>query len=99
MHIEVHRRLMDPFYCLALALIAAACLLGTGQPRQGHSLRVVMATGFAAALMLGAFAVRGITEGTFSVAPVIYALPLGAIALSLWPLLRNRVPGRRAMAR
>ena len=99
MHIEVHRRLMDPVYCLALALIAAACLLGTGQPRQGHNLRVLMATGFAAALMLSAFAVRGITEGTFSLAPTIYALPLGAIGLALWPLLRNRVPGRREMAR
>ena len=99
MHIEVHRRLMDPVYCLALALIAAACLLGAGQPRQGHSLRVIMATGFAAVLMLAAFAVRGITEGTFSLAPAIYALPLGAVGLALWPLLRNRVPGRRAMAR
>jgi len=48
--------------------------------------------------MIAAFAVRGMTESTDYFAPAIYVLPLSAITLSLWPLLRNRVPGRR-MAR
>jgi lipopolysaccharide export LptBFGC system permease protein LptF len=98
MHVEGHRRLVDPLYCLALALIAAGCLLGTGQPRQGNNVRILTATGFAGLLMISAFAVRGITEATDYFTPAIYALPLSAITLSFWPLLRNRVPGRR-MAR
>ncbi len=56
---------------------------------------ILIATGLAGLLMIAAFAVRGITEATDYFAPAIYALPLGAILLSLWPLLRNRVPGRR----
>jgi lipopolysaccharide export system permease protein len=95
MHVEGHRRLVDPLYCLALALIAAGCLLGTGQPRQGNNVRILIATALAGLLMIAAFAVRGMTEATDYFAPAIYALPLSAIVLSFWPLLRNRVPGRQ----
>jgi lipopolysaccharide export system permease protein len=95
MHVEGHRRLVDPLYCLALALVAAGCLLGTGQPRQGSNVRILTATALAGLLMIAAFAVRGITEATDYFVPAIYALPLAAILLSFWPLLRNRVPGRR----
>src|SRR5262249_37557403 len=94
MHVEAHRRLADPIYCIAMALVAAACLLGTGQPRQNQNLKILTATGCAGAVMISAFALRGYTDSGTSAAPFIYALPLSAVALSFWPLLRARVPGR-----
>ncbi len=94
MRVEVHRRLVDPTYCLALAMIAAGCLIAGGQPRQGYNLQVLVATGCAALLMISAFMLRSASEGTDALAPAIYALPISAIALSLWPLTRNRPPGR-----
>lgn len=96
MHVEAHRRLADPIYCLAMALVAAGCLLGAGQPRQRHNVKVLIATGFAGAVMISAFALRGFTEGGRSAVPLVYGLPLVAIAASFWPLLRGRVPGRAA---
>ena len=94
MRVEAHRRLVDPVYCLALALIAATCLVSSGQPRQGYNLQMLLATGCAGLLMIASFFLRGVTEGTDALAPVVYALPVLAIALALWPLMRNRLPGR-----
>ncbi len=94
MHVEAHRRLADPIYCLAMALVAAGCLLGAGQPRQRHNVKVLIATGCAGAVMIGAFALRGFTEGGTSAVPAVYGLPLIASVASFWPLLRSRVPGR-----
>jgi lipopolysaccharide export system permease protein len=94
MRVEAHRRLVDPTYCLAFAMIAAGCLIAGGQPRQGHNLQVLMASGCAAVLMISAFMLRSASEGTDALAPAVYALPILAIALSFWPLTRNRPPGR-----
>jgi lipopolysaccharide export system permease protein len=94
MRVEAHRRLVDPVYCLALALIAAACLVSSGQPRQGYNLQMLIATGCAGLLMIASFALRGVTEGTDALAPAVYALPMLAIGLALWPLTRNRLPSR-----
>jgi lipopolysaccharide export system permease protein len=93
MRVEAHRRLVDPVYCLALALVAAACLISGGQPRQGYNLQMLIAIGCATALTIASFFLRGATEGTDSLAPAVYALPMLAIVLSLWILLRNRMPG------
>jgi lipopolysaccharide export system permease protein len=90
LRVEAHRRLVDPIYCLALAMVAAGCLIAGGQPRQGHNMQVVLATVLAAALMVAAFMLRGITEATDALAPAVYALPILAIVVSLWILTRNR---------
>jgi lipopolysaccharide export system permease protein len=94
MRVEAHRRLVDPIYCLAMALIAAGCMVTSGQPRQGQNLQVLTATGWAGLLMIASFFLRGVTEGTNALAPVVYALPILAIVLGLWPLSRSRLPGR-----
>jgi lipopolysaccharide export system permease protein len=94
MRVEAHRRLVDPIYCLAMALIAAGCLVTSAQPRQGQNLQMLIASGYAGLLMIGAFALRGVTEGTDALAPAVYALPILAIVLALWPLSRGRLPGR-----
>ena len=94
MHVEAHRRLADPIYCIAMALVAAGCLLGTGQPRQNQNVRILTATGCAGAVMISAFALRGYTDNGASAAPAMYALPLTAVVVSFWPLLRTRIPGR-----
>jgi lipopolysaccharide export system permease protein len=94
MRVEAHRRLVDPIYCLAMALIAAGCLVTSAQPRQGQNLQMLIASGYAGLLMIGAFALRGVTEGTDALAPAVYALPILAIVLALWPLSRGQLPGR-----
>lgn len=98
LRVEAHRRLADPIYCLAMALIAAGCLVTGGQPRQGQNLQVLIATGCAGLLLAVSFTLRSVTEATDALAPAVYALPLLVIALALWPLARNRLP-RRSSAR
>jgi lipopolysaccharide export system permease protein len=92
--VEEHRRIVDPIYCLAMALIAAAFLVSASQPRHGQNFKVMAATGCAGLLMMASFALRGASEATNALAPAVYALPISAIVLCLWPLARNRLPGR-----
>jgi lipopolysaccharide export system permease protein len=98
LRVEAHRRLVDPTYCLALAMLAAACLIAGGQPRQGYNMQVITATLLAAVVMVGAFMLRGITEGTDTLAPLVYAVPIATVIASLRILTRNR-PLSRAGAR
>jgi hypothetical protein len=57
-------------------------------------MQMVVAIACAALLMIASFFLRGVSEGTDGLAPAVYALPVLAIALALWPLIRNRLPGR-----
>lgn len=94
LRVEAHRRLADPIYCLAMALIAAACVVTSSQPRQGQNLRVLIASGCAGLLMTLSLTLRGVSEATDALAPAVYALPILTIAFALWPLGRNRLPRR-----
>jgi lipopolysaccharide export system permease protein len=94
MRLELHRRITDPLYCLAMALIATACLVTSGLPRQGYNLQMLIASGLAGQLLALSFVLRSLSERSASLLPVIYVLPLVAIALALWPLSLNRMPWR-----
>ncbi len=93
MRIEAHRRLIDPLYCLALALVGASTLLTRGQPRQKGNVQILIASGLATVVMLASFALRGMSPDSEDLTPALYAVPLVAIASSLWPLLVPRLPG------
>ena len=99
---ELHDRFAGPLYAIALALIAFLCL---GQPRttrQGRGYAMGMATLLAAGVRAAGFMVSGLVGRSPSLAPLIYAVPLAAIALAMlaifkpnllrWPFARRAHP-------
>lgn len=92
LRVELHRRLAEPLYVLALALIAAGALINGGGPRQGQNAQLIGATAGAAGLLTLSFILRGVVQRVAVLAPVVYALPIIAMAIGLWLLLRARTP-------
>jgi lipopolysaccharide export system permease protein len=87
---EAHRRLAEPLYPLALALIAASSLIGSGLPRQSQNLQMLGATLGASLLLILSFVMRSLTQRFVYLAPFAYVLPAVTIGLGLWLLMRKR---------
>jgi lipopolysaccharide export system permease protein len=80
---EVHRRLAEPLYATAMALIAAVSLLTSGLPRQGQNRQMVLATAGASLLLVVSFVLRTLTQRFPGLGPIGYAIPTTAIVLCL----------------
>jgi lipopolysaccharide export system permease protein len=87
---EAHRRLAEPLYSLALALVAASSLIGRSLPRQSQNLQMLRATLGASLLLILSFVIRSETQRFVFLAPVVYTLPALTIGLGLVLLMRNR---------
>jgi lipopolysaccharide export system permease protein len=87
---EAHRRLAEPLYPLALALIAASSLIGSGLPRQSQNLQMLGATLGASLLLILSFVMRSLTLRFVFLGPVAYVVPTLTIGLGLWLLMRKR---------
>lgn len=98
MKIELHRRLADPLFTIALALIAAGALINGGTPRQGQHTQMLAATIGAASVFAFAFMLRGFIQRAAVLAPLVYMLPVLATAIGLWLLMRQPASRRRAAA-
>ena len=98
MRIDLHRRRAEPLYTIALSLIAAGALINGGAPRQGQNAQMVGATVGAACLLAVAFILRGFIQRVAVLAPAVYLLPIIAMAIGLWLLLRSPNSRRRAAA-
>jgi lipopolysaccharide export system permease protein len=96
MKIELHRRLADPLFAIALSLIAAGALINGGTPRQGQNVQPLGATGGASLLFASAFILRGFIQRAAVLAPFAYAMPVLAMAIGLWLLLHRPAFLRRA---
>jgi len=93
---EAHRRLAEPLYATAMALVAVVCLITSGLPRQGQNAQMVAAVTAAGLLLALSFVLRSMTQRLPASAPAVYAIPLAAIAVCLWLLARRRVMTPRA---
>jgi lipopolysaccharide export system permease protein len=86
---QAHQRLADPLYAIAMALIAAGALISSGLPRQSQNMQMVAATMGASLLMILSFVLRSVTQRLVYLAPVAYVLPILAMVIASWLLLRK----------
>jgi len=87
--IELHRRLSEPLFTIALALIAAGALITGSAPRQGQNAQMIGATIGVASLLAVSFILRGIIQRTPALAPAFYVMPVLAMACGAWLLLHR----------
>jgi len=87
--IELDRRLSEPLFTIALALIAAGTPINGSVPRQGQSARILGAAIGVAGLLAASFILRGIIQRTPALAPAFYAMPVLAMACGAWLLLHR----------
>ena len=83
---EVHHRLADPLYSIAMALIAVVSLITSSLPRQSQNRQMISAIGGAGFLLMLSFILRSVTERSPALAPLTYAVPILAIVVC-WSLL------------
>jgi lipopolysaccharide export system permease protein len=86
---EAHRRIAEPLYSAAMALIAAVCLISSGLPRQGQNKQMVVAVAGAGLFLVLSFVLRSATQRLPVLAPLVYLLPTISIAICYWFLLRR----------
>lgn len=85
---ELHDRFASPLYALVFALIAFAAL---GQPkttRQGRGLAIAAAVGAVAAVRVTGFGLSAFAARAQWAMPLIYIIPMAAIAVSLLVILK-----------
>jgi len=93
---EAHQRLAKPLANIAFALVGLGALLSGEFNRQGRNIRVIVAVGvvvLAQATVLGS---ANLARTNLLYLPLLYAGPLGSMALGLWWMLRHPRPGRAA---
>jgi lipopolysaccharide export system permease protein len=90
---EGHQRIASPLFAIAFTLMALAALLTGEFNRRGQAWRIVVVSAAMLFLLSTNIALHGIASRTQAVTPLMYLFPLGAIAISLWLLLRR--PRRR----
>lgn len=86
---EGHRRLTSPLQILAFAVVAMAALLSGDLNRRGQTGRILLAIALIFALQVAALGLFNMSRRSLAIVPLSYALPIGAIAGSIYWLLRN----------
>jgi lipopolysaccharide export system permease protein len=87
---ELHERSSNPLYPIAFALIAIAAVGQARSTRQNRMQQVTLAFVLAASLRLGGLALNNVVTLDAGATPLLYALPLGAILVSLLIIERGR---------
>src|SRR5215470_4934275 len=95
---EGHRRIAEPLYSIAMAMIAAAALISSGLPRQGQHRQMIAAVTGAGLFLVLSFVLRSATSRLPVLAPIVYFLPTSAIAICVWFLARRRSMRPRMLA-
>lgn len=93
---EGHRRLTSPLHILAFAAVAMAVLLSGDLNRRGQTGRILLAIALIFTIQVAALGLFNMSRRSLVIVPFSYGLPLGAIALSVYWLLRN--PRHRSAA-
>lgn len=92
---ELHERLSNPLYPLAFVLIALATVGQAQSTRQNRSEQLVTAIAAGFACRLGGLGVNNLVALDPTYAPVMYAIPLGAMVVSLLVIWRSSRQQRR----
>lgn len=97
---EIHERFSNPFYPFVFVLIALTAVGQAHSTRQNRNKVVAVAFVVAAGLRLTGLALNNVVALNAAAVPVLYAIPLGAIAFSIFRMERARMsmprPGRFA---
>lgn len=90
LHIEGHQRLTWPFYNVLLASVALAALLSRQFNRRGQWRRIWGATAFAVLLVIFGIGQVNLVAKAPILVPIMYAVPVVALAFSFLVMLRRR---------
>ncbi|MBO6781971.1 MAG: LPS export ABC transporter permease LptF [Alphaproteobacteria bacterium] len=88
---EGHRRLTSPLYILAFAAIAVAAMLSGSFDRRGNTGRLVTAIVIVFMVQIASLGLVNMSRRSLAVLPLVYALPLGVILLSVLTIARARL--------
>jgi len=88
---EGHYRLASPLYNIAFMAMALSAILGGGFSRLGYARRIAIVGGLAALVRIAGFVAQSAGEANVWVNVLQYAIPLGATALALRSIFRQRV--------
>ncbi|HCP00313.1 MAG: LPS export ABC transporter permease LptF [Alphaproteobacteria bacterium] len=86
---EGHRRLTSPLQILAFAAVAVAVLLSGDLNRRGQTNRILLAITLIFAIQVAALGLSNISRRFLAIIPFSYGLPISAILLSIYWLVRN----------
>ena len=88
--VEGHRRLATPLYVIALTLVALAAILAGEFNRRGQHQRILAAAGIATVLQLLALGMSNLAVKFPVLIPLLYLMPIVAIAGAGYVLERGR---------
>jgi lipopolysaccharide export system permease protein len=88
---EGHRRLTNPLYIFAFAIVAMAAMLSGNFSRRGNTSRVLVAIAAIFALQLASLGLFNMSRRSLSFVPLLYALPIMSIIAGLIIIIRSRV--------
>lgn len=88
---EGHARLATPLYNIAFMAMALAAILGGGFSRLGYTRRIATVAAVAAVVRIVGFVAQSASEGNVWLNVLQYAIPLGATAIALRSIFRQRV--------
>lgn len=86
---EGHRRLTSPLHILAFAAVAVAVLLSGDLNRRGQTGRILFAIALIFAIQVAALGLSNVSRRSLAIIPFSYGLPIGAILMSIYWLVRN----------
>lgn len=88
---EGHSRIASPLYNIAAMALALSAILGGGFSRLGYARRMATIGGIAILVRILGFVAQSASEGNVWINVLQYAIPLGATALALRSIFRQRV--------
>ena len=88
---EGHARIATPLYNIAFMAMALSAILGGGFSRLGYARRIAVVAALAALVRIFGFVAQSASEGNVWLNILQYAIPLGATALALHSIFRQRV--------
>lgn len=87
---ELHRRLSEWLYSVVFALIALAVAGDARSHREARVNPMITAVGICMLIRWAGFVVTDQVQSAIWLTPVVYLIPLGASALSIWFIATNR---------
>jgi lipopolysaccharide export system permease protein len=96
LYAEGHSRLSSPLYCITMACLALAAVLGGSFSRLGYGRRIIIASAAAAAARIVGVGVQAVCDDNIWYNLLQYAVPLGVAAWALSIVFARRAAPRRA---
>jgi lipopolysaccharide export system permease protein len=89
---EGHEHLTTPLYGIAIALVAAAAMLGGHFSRRGYLWRVMLAAALGVTVRISGIVIQNMVKSNAEIWPLMYLPPVLGTIVALWFLSRGRFP-------